>query len=88
MKAKYFKKLRPKVKYYNVWETYNLFGNFDLNKGYYETILARNEREAINRLRKKQHKKLKYWERTEQDWAKYSVIPVSKPFERFRTFWT
>jgi hypothetical protein len=82
MKAKYFKQIRAKAKYYIVRHSFGLFGDFwgmGLNRDY--TILAYNEKHACQRA----HKKgigLDHdigWETQDDKFANWKVREASKP---------
>jgi len=95
MKAKYFKKLREKIKTYYIIRTPNMFGfnhnNYDLES--YDEVMARTPKEAVKRYCKRKHwiKDLNNFDETPDEtnltFAKFMVLPKETPYKRFITYW-
>lgn len=72
MKAKYFKRLRAKVQYYQVDTTNGLFGDFDWTfKG--EVILALSHKNACERYSKRHYLHQTIENERSQCWAYFRV---------------
>jgi hypothetical protein len=82
MKAKYFKKIRAKAKYYKIIPSYAMFGDFwgwGLAKEH--IILAYNERHACERAQRKGiglDRDISY-ERKDDTFAHWKVRKANKP---------
>lgn len=82
MKAKYFKRIRASVNYYDVEDSPGLFGfdrPFDKpfeKDSFFVTVLARNMSEAISRAKRRGHfldKPFTSQDPTDKMWARYRV---------------
>jgi len=96
MKAKKLKKLRKKVHYFYVLKSDGLFGDFVLYNSeekpieYFTIVLARDAYEAVKRYAKRKHCLDEFQfgpEECSKTFAKYKVLPVEKPFNRYTTYW-
>lgn len=98
LKAKHFKTIRKKAKFYFVLETqHHLLGEFTKgNCSYLENIpltdftkvFARSYHEAIKRYNKKNNKSTHiFYYKEKENWAQYKIIPAANPFMRFATYW-
>ncbi len=83
MKAKYFKKLKSKSKYFYVSNSESLFGSF---YGIGKSVLAFNHENAAYRFIKRTSRKESDIIETSQEWAKYKVVPSDNPFPRFTKY--
>lgn len=74
MKAKHFKKLRVKLKYYDVETTTSLFGRFEWTWGKSITVLAKNHKNACYRAKRRGYGLNKsVGDPTTENWAKWRV---------------
>lgn len=88
MKAKYFKKLRATLKYYQVQRTYGLFGDFPMrwndkwnyNYAPYIIVLVKNPENAVERAQRRGYGRglsIDYHTK-EQKWARFRVKELEK----------
>ena len=80
MKARYFRKLRAKVSYYQVITSYGLFGDFP-SRDFGNKILAKSFENAIERNNRRYEKKYKQksnytgvCDETTEEWGKVKVV--------------
>lgn len=83
MKAKHFRKLRAKAKYYIVDTTWGLFGDFR-ESSFVHIVLALNHRNACERAKKRGFGvELSIGNETSEKWGKWKVRLQGKP-DHFR----
>jgi hypothetical protein len=93
MKAKHIKRIREMMQTFLIKRSYGMFGDFTYDLECYDKIMARNPREATKRYCKRNHyiKDLNRYDEVPDEsnemFAKFRVLPINTPYDRFVTYW-